>query len=67
MPPWEALLEIFLNFGVPLGAEGAPFWLKKASFVRSDFLMLLVSARDPFWEGSAAEAGPPERLEAGLN
>ena len=33
-------MEIFSIFGVALEAEGAPFWLKKASFVRSDFLML---------------------------
>ena len=31
--PGEALWEILLIFGVPLGSGGAPFWLKKASFL----------------------------------
>ena len=56
MPPWEALLEIFLIFGVPLGAEGAPFWLKKASFLRSDFLMVF-GVRGPFHFGRARARG----------
>ena len=38
--PGETLLEIFWIFGVPLGPGGAPFGLKKASFLGSDFLMI---------------------------
>ena len=56
MPPWEALLEIFLIFGIPLGAEGAPFWLKKAFFLRSDFLMIF-GVRDPLHLGGVGGRG----------
>ncbi len=52
MLPWEALLEIFLIFGVALGAGGVPFRLKKAFFLRSDFLMLF-GVRDPLHLGGA--------------
>ena len=38
--PWEALLEIFVIFEVPLGSGGAPFLLKKAYVVRSEILMI---------------------------
>ena len=40
MPSWDALFEIFLILRVPLGAAGALFWLKKATFLGSDFLMI---------------------------
>ena len=33
MRPGEALWEILMIFRVPLGSGGAPFWLKKASFL----------------------------------
>ena len=49
-------MEIFLIFGVPLGAEGAPFWLKKASFLRSDFFMVF-GVRDPLHLGGVGGRG----------
>ena len=39
MQLWEALFEFFWIFGVRMGARWAPFWRKKASFWRSEFLM----------------------------
>ena len=66
MSPWEALLEIFLNFGVPLGAEGAPFGLKKASFFRSDFLMIF-GVRGPLHFGRVGGmSGTPGRTRSML-
>ena len=41
--------------GCPCGARRAPFWLKKASFSRSEILMLS-GTNDT--GGSAARAGP---------
>ena len=43
-------------FGIPLGAEGAPFWLKKASFLRFDFLMIF-GVRDPSILGGVGGTG----------
>ena len=33
-------MEIFVIFGCPRGARRAPFWEKKASFLRSEILMI---------------------------
>ena len=31
--PWVALLEILTIFGLPVGSERAPFWLKNGVFL----------------------------------
>ena len=61
MHPWEALFEIFLIFRDPLGAGGAPFWLEKAFFLRSDFLMIFGVRDTSILGGTAAGAGLSER------
>ena len=63
MHPWEALFEIFLIFRDPLGAGGAPFWLKKTSFLRSDFLIQKSSNKSLHFGGVGGISGPPGRLD----
>ncbi len=40
MCPWEALVEVFVIFGVPLGSGGAPFRLQKVVLLRSENFMV---------------------------
>jgi len=61
VPPYEALLEVFLIFGFSLGAEGGLFWLQKASFLRSDFWMLFGVRGSLHLGGVGGMAETPEK------
>ena len=53
---WEALFEFLWIFGVRMGDRWAPFWRKKASFLRSVFLMIF-GVREPFTFGGVGGRG----------